>query len=788
MTAVFVDPEASEPESSPPDDQASPSYGDPAPVGYLLDPETKPEEICRFLHDEWIEQRDRYARRILENEVNKRRRAGEGNLWVEKGDNQALYRIYEPYGSTKFSQFYQKANRLCLRSVAVLHPDPAQPEAVPTSGESVDRDAAEFTTRVLKDIGSESGLNDLEAHKQAFDWASNGGSAYVWYYTDPYGGGRQPIEVDAHPMAQHVDQAMVDPMTGGKYAGETKVKYVAPDGSLLDTKESAARRWVPKVAREVCEFGSVRLLPATATDIWDATGVLYAKYHTWGTLKGWFEGLAEVSDEDRDEATTFRLNECDHLLPRRGNKKHDPKPKQGHEDNALALLMIKWCVESPDYPEGAYIVTVGNKLVPHRGNWVLDGPEGPERRDLPFTQVMQWRGDADNPTGWGMMDFLGPSNEGRAEVLGQVLDMLDKALNPLTLVPIGSTLQPEDFDNPFATTIPFQPGFEPKRFEGPRLPPEVFKILDLMGQDMNDATGMGQSSAEGLEAPNVQSGRHALAIQSSQQASLADLNQNVNRAFQRGWRIQLQCIKADYDVPQLVRFIDKDGDYKAKRWLGSDLGSTRDVQIQRGTGTLFNPAQKAQFVAEYAQVAGIDPAEIQELLATGFSPYTQLQDNPHLLRVRRQIFQWEQGPPPGWQPPVPPPPNVVGVDPATGQPLLGPSLPPPPDPALMAIFDPRPVDMVPAAAQVRIREIGKAMAGTRYGELPPEWRVGLDMEFGRMQQALAPPPQMMPGQPPGAPDGKSSPASGPNGGSPLTKQEQAVLGPSVNQPAGAVAP
>lgn len=741
MTAPAVE-EVEEEEQKP-----SRSYGDtPTGPGKLLDEGTDDAAVCRYVHEEWSAQRDRYARRICEAEVNLRRRGGEGNLWVEKAaQDQSLYRVYGSVAGTKFNQFYQKANRLCLRMIAHLHPDPAVPEAVPMTGETEDMDAAEFATRVLKDIGSESGLNDLEAHKQAWDIASNWGSGYIRYYTDPHGGGRQPMEADAHQLAQHIDQAqpkILDPLTNQEWKGPTVTKYVRPDGFLTESPAETARRWVPKLAREVCDPGSVRLLPQTATDLWDADGLLYAKYHTWDTLVGWFPELGKVSTEDRGHAIAFRLKDCDHLLPKRGNRKHDPAPKEGHEGSGLALLMIKWCVESPDYPDGAMVVCVGDKHVPHRGTWIIESETGErERRDLPFTQVQQWRGDPDHPTGYGMMDFLGPSNENLGEIQGRVLDMLDKALNPLTLLPIGSTLQPEDLNDPFNTTVRFQPGYEPKRFEGPRIPPEAFTFIDSTKHDMDDATGLGQSSAEGVEAPNVQSGRHALAIVSQQQASLADLNQNINRAWVRGWRVQLQEIKANYTIPQLIRFVDRDGAYKAEKWKGSDLGSTRDVQVQRGTGTLFSPGQKTQFISEYATLARVDPLEVQELLATGFSPYTALEDNKHLLRVRRQLNEWEKGPPPNWQEPQPQP----AVDPLSGapmtdpmgQPMMG---PPPISPELAAIFDPRPVDTAPIAAQVRIREIGQAMAGTKYGEFPQGWKMGLDMEYQRMQQALAPPP------------------------------------------------
>lgn len=749
-------------ESPPPPEpvqEEAPRFGDPVGVGKLLDPATSDEAICKLLHDEWAAQREAYARRLCEAEVNARRRKGESNIWVEKAQDTGLFRVYVPFGSSRYSQFYQKANRLCLRFVSYLYPDPAKPEAIPTTGEAADRDAAEFATRVLADLASEASLNDLDAHKQAQDLACNWGRAYIWYFTDPQGGGRQPIEIEAAPFATSVDDALTGP-DGMPYTGPTVIRYVRPDGSLTDTPAEAALRWHPKLTRKVCDPGAVRLLPATAADLWEATGLLYAAYHPWATLKTWFPALAERSIEDRDHAIKFRLPDAQHLLPKKGWKPHDPAPKKGQEESGLALLMCRWDVENPEYPDGCYVVTVGDRIVAHRGEWVLRTDTRREPRDLPFTEVVQWR-DA------GLMDFLGPSNETRGEVYGRILDMLDKLLNRKILLPFGSTLQPQDFQNPFATTLNFQPGYEPKYEDVADVPKEAFALLDRTGDDMNDASGL-QEAGQGLQVPGVNSGRQALAIVSQVQAGLADVNQNANKAFVRAWRVQLQEMRL-LDAPALIRFIDRDGDYKVKRWLASDLGSTRDVQVQRGTGTLLTPMQKVELVQQYQQMTGLPVEDVQDLLSSGFSPYTAMQDNKHLLRVRKQIMQWEEGPPDEWQPPAPP-----TLDPLTGAPI-----PPAPDPVLATIFDPRPVDVAPVVAKVRVRELGLAMASGTYGTKPPAWRAGLDQEYQRMVQALTPPAPMPP------PEAGKGPMPSPGQPPELTAPEAAVLGPSTSQPAGA---
>ncbi|MCI0407002.1 MAG: hypothetical protein L0191_00320, partial [Acidobacteria bacterium] len=300
--------------------------------------------------------------------------------------------------------------------------------------------------------------------------------------------------------------------------------------------------------------------------------------------------------------------------------------------------------------------------------------------------------------------------------------------------------------------------------------------------EMDDAVNLySGGSADALTTgKGVNSGRQALTLVSQQQAGLSDLNQNVARAFVRGWRVQLQEMRANYSVPQLLRFVDKDGDYKVKRWSASDLGSTRDVVIRKGSGTMMNPLMKAQLVSEVGAIIQLDPEDVKELVSSGLSPYTAFQDDRALLRVRGQIFRWEQGPPEEAQPPEPEvqigPDGMPLMDPL-GQPLMS---PPPLHPALQAIFDPRPSDLAPLVATKRIRELTFAGQGQKYGQFPDWWKAGLDQELARMQQALQPPvPPPVPAPNPGAERQTS-------GGTPeLTGAEQEVLGPSTAEPRGA---
>lgn len=747
-----------EPNTKPPND---PTYGDVVATAHLLDPQTDDATVCKTIQRMYSDQRDKYARYTVESQVNLRSRGGECNLWVNKIQDRAQYEVYVPAGSMRLlDQFGNLVDQTCQQFVSQLTQDPAKPNAIPSTGEDEDRDSADFATKVLADACSESGLDANEKMKQAVDAACSFGSGWILAFTNPKGGGRQPIEVDAHPQAVHVDTAMQDPATGQDLNPQQTPpvrKYVGTDGSLSDNQGQAALRWVPKVEAQVVTGDHIRLWPATAVDVWDAEVLIYLDYQPVSVAKAWLNDV-ELTDEEWKKATSFRLTEAQHLLPKRNGRPYDPKP-QGREEDWLVLVSCLWAPEGSVYPNGAYIACVGDQKVGVRSEWVLTQPDGTrEKRDIPWTQVRQFRGTPEHPQGKGLVSFIRAGCEYLAEVFGRFADLSEKAANRKAFLPFASTIQPHELQDPSNAVLYVQPGYAVTYEQVPEPPRSLEKLIEMIRAAIKESSFI--ENGTGIDAPDANSGRQALAVVAQAHAGLSDVNQNINKAWVRFWRIVSQCIKADYSVPQLTRISGPDGGYKVKRWSNSDLGSTRDYEIAKGSGTMLNPVQKAQALAEARQLAGLEIEDVQEIMATGLSPYAPFQDNRPLQRIRRQVAEWEAGPPPGWAPPPPPP-----VDPLTGQPQAGPPtmgpdglpvpgapLPPPPDPVLVKLWRPVDSDMSPVAAKWRIRELLRAQQSARYMDLPPEWNVGLDLEFKRAQQALQPPPMPVQGvgKPPGA--------------------------------------
>ena len=92
------------------------------------------------------------------------------------------------------------------------------------------------------------------------------------------------------------------------------------------------------------------------------------------------------------------------------------------------------------------------------------------------------------------------------------------------------------------------------------------------------------------------------------------------------------------------------------------------VKIKRGTMTMMSPSMKTALIAEWLQLGFVGMQEAKAVVSAYISRDTGMQDDPHRMRVRRQVAYWNDGPPQGWMPPQP------QMDPQTQQPM------PPPNP------------------------------------------------------------------------------------------------------------
>lgn len=676
------------------------------------------------------------SRRRAQWKVNEWRREGRTNVFVQKTQDQDRWQAWSPPWNAPPVPVLNKADRLCRRLKAMVWADPPQPEAIPENGSDEAIEAAEFIERVLSNVQGEGQLDDLRTASRAFDRGSTNGCGFIRYFLDAKGGGRQPVRIMAKPGALTADQPFTGP-NGEPLEGDVVGRYAKEDGTLTDDPAEAATQWMPALDKEIVEAPNVRFLPHDSEDLWDADGVIIATMPTWGELlELWPEEMAKLSEDDIAAILSFKPEHHRDLM---GDGRSGNDTATRREDKPVAVFTTYYTA-GPGYPKGCYFVGLGDRVALYRQKWVaeVDGVE--EALDIPLTQYMQFEAGRREPYGVGLMELLGGGNEIRAAQVGHLMSHLDQFSNRRTFVPTNSIIQPRQYQLMQGSVIPVNPGGEPKFEEIPAYPRESMDLFTLMTDEMNDQSMM-QETAQGTEVSSVTSGKQAQVVVAQAKAGLSDVQQNTERAYIRACRIQAQLIRTGYTVPQQIAWQGDDGQYRQKYWTGSDLKGVKDFKLKRGSLTMMTNAEKVNMAFQF-QGQGVyasHPEAFYDTIVGEIGADVGLQDDPFRQRIKRQLSAWSEGPPEGWQPPQAP----MQLDPVTGtptgQPMVDPqtgqTAPPPSDPHLQAIFGPLPADELQDVATVRLTELKRFMATTRFTRWSAEWRQGVVGEFEHMKQA-----------------------------------------------------
>lgn len=653
--------------------------------------------------------------------VNHARSEGYTGVQLVKRQDQA--QAYIPVGAKKNIAGMNKAARLSRRIRATLFSDPPKPEALPSGDTDEHKDAAEMSTRVLEDLCSEGHLGyNLDAG-DAFDMGGDYGSGFLRFWVDESGGGWQPKQMQASPQATSADDPFpMDPQTGKPRPCDPVLRFVTEDGQFTEDRAQTARVWLPRIKIDGPLSGKqVRFLPADADDIWAADGVQIGVALTLGEVKSIFPDLESWDEGRLSKLCQYRPQYFKDTLAA-GQK---DTQGSGTSDESLVFVLTRYHVQSPTYPEGCYLIVAGDDEVLHRSTWWDE--EHAEPLDIPLTQFKQ-RNEEGNPYGEGNMSALGPGNELRSGMVGAMLEHLDRFQNRQIYLPLTSTLKPQDQLAPTGTVQYILPGGEPKFEEIPDFPMIVKETLQFASADMDDESDL-QQGGQGQNPPGVKSAKHQEVILQQISQGMSDLKQNTERGLVRGWRIMLQLIRAYYTTPQQIGWVGDDGRYKQRHWTAADLGSTKEVRIARGSFTQLTPMSKAQLANVYRQEGLLNPMEAEHVIEGNLGGVFGLEDNPHRMRVRRQIALWQDGPPEGQQPPPMPP----SAPPQPGQP---PQPPPNPfAPQLAVIWAPVPSDDEPQVAMLRMYELGRAMQSTKFHKHPPAWQQGMVQSYQQARQA-----------------------------------------------------
>lgn len=751
----------------------------PAGTGPILEKDEL--EVCKIIDTFWTELDSWAAPYIARWKANAMRRQGAIGVHVVKPDpNRNEYKVWAPPGASKVPPTFNQAARLCRRLVSNLFVDKPLPEATPgTATTTDDPDAAEFQTRLLQDITTTPDFDVPRIAARCVGKACTYDSGFALVYVDPKGGGRRPRSIMASKAATTVKDALyVDGDDETPQPGPYVQRYVMPleppgvpgDELLTDDPAEADLEWLPGLRHQRLTGVNVRPISKDATDIETCPGIVIRVPVKLGDLKNQYEELTEMTAEELWDLAGSRpgnvgavLRPDQQQLPKRTDE--EPPP-----DHTLIIVTSVYIRDGGDYPWGAYAVMLGTKKLVHRQEWAATVNGVKEALPIPLAQFKGFEEGEDDFYGVHLMHLLGPGNEIRAASLGGAIEHMDRFNRRKVFYSPQTLFQPKAAQAQTGTMVPIADGTQPKVEEMPEYPRVGMEIFDRATTENNDESGLAPI-AQGQTDPSVQSGLHAQKIIEQVNVGLSDIKQSTEAGIQRLWTIAALLVRAFYTVPMQVQFRGDDQEYKQKEWSAADLANVKDVRIMKGSFTMLAPSAKIA-VAEYmAKLGVIDQNRLQELAAGNIGGLMGLQDDPALVRIRRQLSRWYAGPPKAEDPSeeasgtvptfpgnpanivseeglenqleAPPAPGIapLGAPPALDPAVVGsiaPVAPPAPDPvqlALADIFKPSKNDEEPAIAKIRFRELSRAMCSTKYERQPDAWRAGFDAEYDRMRKA-----------------------------------------------------
>lgn len=738
MTAPYIERglESQEEERAP---EPNPEAQQPTARGPLLDlPEGEAAKEAKRLWDQhkWF-----HKCKAGESRQHGMWRNGTRFAKLVKEPDTDLVKIVVPSGLDALPPTPNKVEESIHNAISIIMSDPPRLEAEPAGDTAQDRDAAQFATRFLMSVSTESGLNLDRVAYGALDIGATYSSGFAEVCYSPTEGGYVPLTIKARPSAQTVETAEMGEMPDGSLDSAPFVtRYVMPDQSLSESPKGAQMTWQPGLTTSLLNSNEVRFLPRKCGGIADAHGVVIARFTPLGMLKAKYERVAQMSPEELHELAHWTVDDYKRLLPEgyryekpSSTTKGSGRDEVGPDDEQLICTLTVYYKSHPRYPKGCYAVFGAGKYRLHEAElWFEDEDGRQEKLDIPLAQMV-WEIDEDgyDPYGSTPVRRLGPMDEMRATQYAAALEYLYRFSRPRPVLPMGSTVQPEDLadrDRPLF----YNPQGKPEWETLPDFPQMGMQLIDRIDREMDNTIGI-QGPALGQVAGSVRSAEQQKTLIEQSNVALTALRNNAQDFIERLGRLVLQQARAHLTVPTLMSYRGQDGAYQVQEFTRADLGSTRDVRVQRGSFTMLTPTAKNEVIGMEMQLGGITPQEAGRLRRDNISALIGAQDNPHVLRVRRQLQAWRKGPPPGLADAQPQmgPDGQPAIDPMTGQPVMI-------DPVQQAgqqVFALLPADEEQEVAMLRHLELREAVAEMEFYAFPPGWGQALIGAYLQARQA-----------------------------------------------------
>lgn len=722
-----------------------------------------------------------------------------GYTWscLEKVQDVDQYRQSFPPGteSLRPSAVPNKQADLCHKLTETLMSDPPKP----APNAKRDSESAEMATEMAKEFltqdGGENGTDDHAVFWAQIEGATTRACTFNHYWVDKTGGGSVPKQIRAHPQAQ--DPAMPLDAVGpdGQPIPTTDyvLRYVTepdeqfPAGQFTDNPSEAARQWVPKIRIEKWGREHWRIFPEDK-EVNQASCLVGLLYCTLGEAKRrWPETVGQMDDTKLGQLCDWTPNRYMVLLPQAlrsrwklqtGNGKD---PKGGSNDERVLFYYVYYRLAAPHYPKGAALFTNGafggTTLEKDTLSAEVEMPSETEQdktvtdvitMDIPVVPIRLIQDvDEKDPTGTAFMRRIGPSGEAGATLATAYLEAIDIILHPARFATATSPLTAEDVEESralgdFASVLSKD---DYPHYEEPRpLPAGFLNVMQWQYEQMDSAASLPKPVTGSDNQQEVSGVARDIAVKQAL-VSLGRMQQAVNSAWERHWRIKLQLAMKHFSVPQMMRYAGEDGAYKAEWWTGVNFAQVTDVDVKPGTGTLMTDQDKVAYASQLKQLGFLDQDTAADITRPAYAGVLGLPPDPQMQRIERQVASWLEGPPEGWvqefqayeqamqlyQQQTAPiqaanqqnaqqhemqtaAAQETGM--APGAPPEPIQLPPPPL-APWTPFAPLPMDTEPQIAGIRQRRLAKLMAQTKFTAQPPEWQQMVIQAYNEARNAVA---------------------------------------------------
>lgn len=675
-----------------------------------------------------------------------------------------LYQQSFPPGKLSKAAVPNKQADLCQKLVDTLLVDAAKPDPQPETDDEAAQAAADLAKEFLEQDGGEQGTNDRVLMARALDGATTKASTFLHVWVDPVGGGSVPKQVKAHPQATDPENPLdaVDPLTGMELPTTDYVLRYVTAGDEMNPPQftvnpsEAERIWLPKIRADVLDRRHVRFYPETAQPT-DARKAITVWYTSVADAKvRWPETVGQMSDEQISAMCDWQPPQALQLVP----PVLRTRAKQGMQgdvsevkDERLLFYYTLYHAPTREYPEGASICVNGaaNGTIIHRDTLsaIVEIPAGDEQDktvtdlrtlDIPLIPVTPVQDvDEGDPTGVAVMARIGGAGEASATLATSLLEQIDKILHPARFATSTSPLTEDDIEESrgtgkFATILSREDA--PVYEDAPDLPANTLDMVDWNHTQMDSAIGLNKPAQGSDDANEVSGVARRIAVNQSLVA-VSRMQQAVNVAWERFWRIKLQLAMKWYSVPQLLRYVGVDGAAKQEWFTGKNFAQIGKVTVAAGTGTLLPPTEKVNFALQLRDANLMDMDEAADIARPAFARQLGVPENPHVQRIERQVSSWLEGPPEGWVEQTQAYAMQVQEHAMLAQQATQMGQPIPPEPqAPWTPFAVLPMDAEPAIAAIRKRRLAHLMAKVAFTAQPPEWQEVVKAAYAQASQSV----------------------------------------------------